>query len=84
MREEQKILRALASSGLMLASFAHDLSKLNDSLDYRYDKIINLLNDKISEEDFPEERRKNPFLLLKQAKENDLKMQRWLNFYRHS
>ena len=80
LREEQKILRALASSGLMLASFAHDLSKLNDSLDYRYDKIINLLNDKISEEDFPEERRKNPFLLLKQAKENDLKMQRWLNF----
>lgn len=56
LREEQKILRALASSGLMLASFAHDLSKLNDSLDYRYDKIINLLNDKISEEDFPEER----------------------------
>lgn len=36
LREEQKILRALASSGLMLASFAHDLSKLNDSLDYRY------------------------------------------------
>lgn len=39
LREEQKILRALASSGLMLASFAHDLSKLNDSLDYRYDKL---------------------------------------------
>ena len=80
LREEQKILRALASSGLMLASFAHDLSKLNDSLDYRYDKIIKLLNAKVCEKDFSQERRKNPFSLLEQAKENDIKMQRWLNF----
>ena len=80
LREEQRILRALASSGLMLASFAHDLSKLNDSMDYRYDKIVNLLRDKVTEEDFPEERRKNPFKLLDQAKQNDIKMQRWLNF----
>jgi len=80
LREEQKILRALASSGLMLASFAHDLSKLTDSLGHRYDKIIHLLNDKVCEQDFPEERRKNPFLLLEQAKENDKKMQRWFSF----
>lgn len=80
LREEQKILRALASSGLMLASFAHDLSKLNDSLGYRYDKIKHLLNTKVCEQDFPKERRKNPFVLLKLAKETDIKMQRWLNF----
>lgn len=80
LREEQRILRALASSGLMLASFAHDLSKLNDSIDYRYDKIKNLLLTKISVGDFPEERRNNPFKLLDQAKQNDIKMQRWLNF----
>ena len=80
LREEQRILRALASSGLMLASFAHDLSKLNDSMDYRYEKIKNLLQAKISRTDFPDERRKNPFLLLDQAQQNDVKMQRWLNF----
>ena len=73
-------MRALASSGLMLASFAHDLSKLNDSIDYRYDKIKDLLGMKVSQGDFPAERRKNPFLLLDQAKQNDIKMQRWLNF----
>ena len=80
LREEQRILRALASSGLMLASFAHDLSKLNDSIDYRYDKIKSLLLAKVKESDFPDERRKNPFLLLEKAKQDDLKMQRWLNF----
>ena len=80
LREEQRILRALASSGLMLASFAHDLSKLNDSMDYRYDKIRTLLYTKVRETDFPNERRKNPFILLDQAKQNDIKMQSWLNF----
>lgn len=80
LREEQRILRALASSGLMLASFAHDLSKFNDNLEYRYDKIINLLNTKVTIDDFPTVRRKNPFILLKQAKENDSKMQRWFSF----
>ena len=80
LREEQRILRALASSGLMLASFAHDLSKLNDSIDYRYDKIKSLLFTKVRETDFPNERRKNPFILLDLAKQNDMKMQSWLNF----
>lgn len=80
LREDQRILRALASSGLMLASFAHDLSKLNDSMDYRYDKIKSLLHTKVRETDFPNERRKNPFILLDLAKQNDIKMQSWLNF----
>ncbi len=80
LREEQRILRALASSGLMLASFAHDLSKLNDSMEYRYEKIKNLFLTKVSPKDYPEERRKNPFLLIDQAQQTDLKMQHWLNF----
>ena len=80
LREEQHIIRALASSGLMLASFAHDLSKLNDSMEYRYKKIKNLLLTKVNPKDFSEERRKNPFMLIDQAQQNDLKMQRWLNF----
>ena len=80
LREEQRILRALASSGLMLASFAHDLSKLNDSIDFRYDKIKNLFLAKISEGDFPCVRRKNPFMLLDKAKHDDVKIQRWFNF----
>ena len=80
LREEQRVLRALASSGLMLASFAHDLSKLNDSIEYRYDKIKSLLYTKVKETDFPDVRRKNPFMLLEQAKQNDIKMQSWLNF----
>lgn len=80
LHEEQRILRALASSGLMLASFAHDLSKLNDAIDFRFDKIKDLLLARISESAFPNERRKNPFMLLDVARQDDIKMQRWLTF----
>lgn len=80
LREEQRILRALASSGLMLSSFAHDLSKLNNILDFRFDKIIKLLYTKVNENDFSSERRKNPFYLLEQAKQDDVKMKGWLDF----
>lgn len=80
LREEQRILRALASSGLMLASFAHDLSKLNNAMEFRYDRILSLLRTKVQQDDFSTERRKNPFLLIEQAKLNDIKMQHWLGF----
>lgn len=80
LHEEQRILRALASSGLMLASFAHDLSKLKETLGSRYEGIKKLLLRKVSEKDFPDERRKNPFMLLDKADQDDVKMQRWLDF----
>lgn len=81
LREEQKMLRALASSGLMLASFGHDLNKLNFSLDDRYDRIRKYLLEKIREDAYiGYEDRKNPFILLERARETDKKMQNWLDF----
>lgn len=81
LREEQKVLRALASSGLMLASFGHDLSKLNISLNNRYDKIKKLFLSQLPELAFAGcEDRKNPYVLLERAKHTDEKMQNWLNF----
>lgn len=81
LREEQKMLRALASSGLMLASFSHDLSKLNNSMGYRYDVIKSLFLDKLPKTVFQDcEDRKNPYLLLDTARQTDEKMQNWLNF----
>lgn len=81
LREEQKVLRALASSGLMLASFSHDLSKLNISMNNRYDKIKALFKEKLSEDVFSQvEDRRNPYILLERARQTDEKMQNWLNF----
>ena len=81
LKDEQKVLRGLASSGIVLASFSHDLSKLNDMLSIRTDRLRNLLINKIDEKDFENiEDRKNPFKLIERIKVQDVKLQNWLNF----
>lgn len=81
LKEEQKLLRALASSGIVLASFSHDLSKLNDMLGVRTDRLKNILLDRIKEEDYNDfEDRKNPFKIIERIKIQDVKIQNWLNF----
>jgi signal transduction histidine kinase len=81
LKEEQKMLRALASSGIVLASFSHDLSKLNDVLASRTDKLRDLMLEKITEEDYAKARdSKNPFKQLERIKKQDTKLQNWLNF----
>ncbi|WP_321148141.1 hypothetical protein, partial [Serratia marcescens] len=48
LKEEQKVLRGLASSGIVLASFSHDLSKLNSRLESRLEKLKKLISERIN------------------------------------
>jgi signal transduction histidine kinase len=81
LKEEQKVLRGLASSGIVLASFSHDLSKLNNVLDSRVEKLKELFSGKVVEGDYADiEDRKNPFSQLEKMRKQDLKLQNWLNF----
>ena len=81
LQSEQLMLRALASTGLMLASFGHDLNKLYNALNDRHDKIRSLFLEKIPESVFNgSEDRRNPYYLIENAKKTDAKMQNWLNF----
>ncbi len=81
LKEEQKVLRGLASSGIVLASFSHDLSKLNDVLDSRTERLKNLMLEKIVEDDYVGTKdSKNPFKQLERIQKQDIKLQNWLNF----
>lgn len=81
LKEEQKVLRGLASSGIVLASFSHDLSKLNNVLGSRIDKLKNLFTEKVLETEYGNiEERKNPYAQLEKMRKQDLKLQNWLNF----
>lgn len=81
LKEEQKVLRGLASSGIVLASFSHDLSKLNDVLSSRTDKLKELIGEKISENEYIGiADRKNPFKQIERIKKQDVKLQNWLGF----
>lgn len=74
-------MRGLASSGIVLASFSHDLSKLNDVLDSRVEKLKKIIAVKFNEKDYKDtEDRKNPFARLEKMKKQDLKLQNWLKF----
>jgi len=79
--EEQKLLRAMASSGIVAASFGHDLGKTKNSLDTRFDSLINLLSPKVSAKDFDEVHEfENPFELMKSMRKEDRNIAMWLGF----
>ena len=81
LKEEQKVLRGLASSGIVLASFSHDLSKLNDVLSSRTDKLKALIEEKIPKQEYLDVAdRKNPFKQIDRIKKQDIKLQNWLSF----
>ncbi len=81
LKDEQKVLRGMASSGIVMASFSHDLSKLNNVLSSRIDKLRELISNVVSEVAYKDiETRKNPFAHMERMKQQDLKLQNWLNF----
>lgn len=81
LKDEQKLLRGMASSGIVIASFSHDLSKLSQNLTSRVDKLKNLISSKIKENDYQDiEDRKNPFYFLDRMRKQDDKLQNWLHF----
>ncbi|MBE0497037.1 MAG: sensor histidine kinase [Campylobacterales bacterium] len=81
LEDEQKMLRGMASSGIVVASFAHELGNLKDILNGRVDDLKELLSEKAPESlfsDIPDFL--NPYVLLEEMKAQDNKLQNWLNF----
>ena len=79
--EEQKLLRGMASSGIVAASFGHDLSKTKDSLNTRFDELAQLLAPKVLPADFADfDEFDNPFEFIKEMKRDDRNISMWLGF----
>lgn len=79
--EEQKLLRGMASSGIVAASFGHDLSKTKDSLSTRFDELAELLSPKAVPADFAAfDEFDNPFEFMKEMKRDDRNISMWLGF----
>lgn len=81
LKDEQKILRGLASSGIVMASFTHELSNLDHVLDSRIDDLKIMISKKIKEDVYVDSPNYlNPFILLKEMRRQDTKVQNWLKF----
>jgi signal transduction histidine kinase len=79
--EEQVLLRAMASSGLVMASFTHDLSRLKNQLGSRMRQLEETISSVVKKADYNGiDDNKNPFYLMERMKKNDLKLRNWLNF----
>jgi len=81
LEDEQKILRGMATSGIVTASFTHELSNLSDVLTNRVDELKELFEDNAPPQNFKDTPDfLNPYILLEDMKKQDTKLQNWLKF----
>lgn len=79
--DEQKLLRGLASSGILSASLGHHLSKIRDNLFERHTTLTQLLSTKVTSESFKDVPSfLNPYVYLNEMREDDKKIVEWLGF----
>ncbi len=78
---ELKLSRALASAGLMIASFAHEFKGIKQKLNTRAFYLKKYLKEYIKEEELSSAPDfKNPFKMIDDFKKVDNKIQQWMDF----
>ncbi len=81
LKDEQKLLKVLASAGLIVTSFVHELKNLSDRIIPRTDDLKGILKSLIDEssikklEDF-----NNPYTMLFDMRSQDERLKHWLDF----
>lgn len=79
--EEIRLLRNLASVGLIISSFAHEVKSLRSRLVPRTTFLQNELKKYISKNDLKNVKKDdNPFYMLQLIQEEDVKLKHWLDY----
>ena len=80
--EELRLLRSLASVGLIISSFAHEVRSLRARLIPRTQFLINELKNHLDEEQMALDIDKddNPFYMINLMREEDVKLKHWLDY----
>ncbi len=80
--QELKLSRALASAGLMIASFSHEFNSIKNKLDTRTFNLIKYLGKLLPEEAIPKSTKDhhNPYYLINKMKGQDEKLKQWIDF----
>jgi signal transduction histidine kinase len=81
LKDEQKLLRVLASAGLIVTSFAHELKNLSDSIVPRTEDLKQILVDIIEKDklkNLPDYL--NPFIMIDDMRNQDVRLKTWLDF----
>lgn len=80
--EELRLLRSLASVGLIISSFAHEVRSLRARLIPRTKYLVNELKNHLNEEELSKNLDKddNPFYMIDLMREEDVKLKHWLDY----
>lgn len=81
LKDEQKLLRVLASAGLIVTSFAHELKNLSDSIVPRTEDLKKVLTDVIDVNklrSLPDYL--NPYIMIDDMRTQDVRLKTWLDF----
>ena len=81
LKDEQSMLRALATLGTVLVSFSHEMGQLQNTMGSRSSSLANVLKDHISEDALVDVSGAfNPFTILKDWEEDDRRVKQWFSF----
>lgn len=79
--EENRMLRSLASTGVAVTSFTHELNGVSESLLPRTDLLKSALEVFVKENDVEVENKlDNPYYLIELIKKQDAKLHQWLDY----
>lgn len=81
LKEEQKLLRGLASIGTVISSLTHELYGLRDTMKSRVDDLEGLFSKDMPRSMFADRKDYlNPYILMDEMKRADEKIYRWLQY----
>ena len=79
--DEIRLLRSLASVGLIISSFAHEVKSLRSRLIPRTTFLLRELSNHINEKDLDHmDKDDNPFYMIRLMQEEDTKLKHWLDY----
>jgi signal transduction histidine kinase len=79
--EELAISRAMASAGIMIASFSHEFHKIKNKLNSRTYNLRNYLSEVIDDDKLKAiSEKKNPYKLIDDIEKQDEKLKQWIEF----
>lgn len=80
--EELRLLRSLASVGLIISSFAHEVRSLRSRLIPRTKYLIDVLKEHLDELELSKiiDQDDNPFYMIDLMREEDIKLKHWLDY----
>lgn len=80
--EELRLLRSLASVGLIISSFAHEVRSLRSRLIPRTKYLVDVLKEHLDEIELSKiiDQDDNPFYMIDLMREEDVKLKHWLDY----